>query len=457
MFGAYDLPNRSSAVTADTVRRLGYRPSRRVQIETVGRSRRRRHRGGTVEQDRARDERAAARAQFREPEPEPAAVAVAAPPAAPASESASDSGSEGFGEASGELGDISDFGDFLRGAQVYANDPVSFRDDPTEAAKADVSSVREESQQSARESAVAAADEEQTGEDYLDMVVTELEGKPLTPEQWYGTVITAIDQASPNLQLDALRTFTDYLVETKNDTDLSAEARRYFHDRWAEMPEIIIAAREKIEKQQRNRQIAAQLSPDDTQFRRRGSFQRSPSPIRTPGFEESGRFTDEASTVSAIRELRESLLADPRNDAEVAALRGELDATQSMLRDIQRADAGTRRDTIKALQDLGDASRRQIVKDRKLDPSEVSIVARNISDRPAVRELLSRGMVRPNDLVSEEYAAQLQRQADSARKLPQRRRSKQPMLTRQSVPSRKTSGLTYYRRAQHVRPSMFRQ
>ena len=83
MFGAYDLQNRSSAVTADTVRRLGYRPSRRVQIETVGRSRRRRHRGGTVEQDRARDERAAARAQFREPEPEPAAVAVAAPPAAP--------------------------------------------------------------------------------------------------------------------------------------------------------------------------------------------------------------------------------------------------------------------------------------------------------------------------------------------------------------------------------------
>jgi hypothetical protein len=152
-----------------------------VQIETVGRSRRRRHRGGTVEQDRARADRAAARAQLREPEPEPAAVAVAAPPAAPAS----DSISEGFGEASGELGDISDFGDFLRGAQVYANDPVSFQDDPTEAAKADVSSAREESQRSARESAVAAADEVQAGEDYLDMVVTELEGKPLSPEQWY--------------------------------------------------------------------------------------------------------------------------------------------------------------------------------------------------------------------------------------------------------------------------------
>ena len=164
-----------------------------------------------MEQDRARDERAAARAQFREPEPEPAAVAVAAP-AAPASETASDSGSEGFGEASGA--DLDDFSDFLRGAQVYANDPVSFQDDPTEAAKADVSSAREESQRSARESAVAAADEEQTGEDYLDMVVTELEGKPLSPEQWYGTVITAIDQASPELKIDALRTFTEYLVET---------------------------------------------------------------------------------------------------------------------------------------------------------------------------------------------------------------------------------------------------
>ena len=94
MFSAYDLPNRSSAVTADTVRRLGYRPSRRVQIETVGRSRRRRHRGGTVEQDRARAERAAARAQFREPEPEPE------------SDDESDSGSEGFGEPSGELDNV---------------------------------------------------------------------------------------------------------------------------------------------------------------------------------------------------------------------------------------------------------------------------------------------------------------------------------------------------------------
>jgi hypothetical protein len=240
-----------------------------------------------------------------------------------------------------------------------------------------------------------------------------------------------------------------------------ADEREYFRNVLEQdLPRRVQAINDRFERRHRPFGDVSAGPDDDVRLQprsaRRGSFQRSPSPIRTPGFEESGRFSDEASTVEAIRELRESLLSDPRNDAEVAALRGELDATQSMLRDIQRADAGTRRDTIKALQDLGDASRRQIVKDRKLAPSEVSIVARNISDRPAVRELLSRGMVRPNDLVSEEYAAQLQRQADSARKLPQRRRSKQPMLTRQSVPSRKTGGLTYYRRAQHVRPNMFR-
>ena len=149
--------------------------------------------------------------------------------------------------------------------------------------------------------------------------------------------------------------------------------------------------------------------------------------------------------VGGIRSLRAGIIADPRRDADVAQLRGQLDATQDMLRDLQAVDAGTRRDTIRALQSLDASAQRQIVKDRQLDPGEISAVARNIAERPAVRELLRR-MVRPNDLVSEQYAVHLQSRADSARKLPTRRASDQPMLTRESVPSRTTSGLTYYRR-----------
>jgi hypothetical protein len=62
MLAAYDLDNRSSVVLPQTVQSLGFRPSRRVEILTTGRSRRRGHRGGTLEQElaearRQRDER----------------------------------------------------------------------------------------------------------------------------------------------------------------------------------------------------------------------------------------------------------------------------------------------------------------------------------------------------------------------------------------------------------------
>ena len=428
MFGAYDLPNRSSAVTADTVRRLGYRPSRRVQIETVGRSRRRRHRGGTVEQDRARAERAAARAQFREPEPEPES-------------DDDDSGSENFDDSR----------DIDVGA-LFDEPAGVLREDPLETPRAGVDRPLPDDEFKPIPFFQAVYD--QAVQNGVDMTV---------PSYYYAEMRSGIESELTNAQtqLAAYEELARDLERLSGSAD-EADEREYFRNVLEQdLPRRVQAIKDRFERRHRPFGDVSAGPDDDVRLQprsaRRGSYQRSPSPIRTPGFEESGRFSDEASTVSTIRELRESLLADPRNDAEVAALRGELDATQSMLRDIQRADAGTRRDTIKALQDLGDASRRQIVKDRKLDPSEVSIVARNISDRPAVRELLSRGMVRPNDLVSEEYAAQLQRQADSARKLPQRRSSKQPMLTRQSVPSRKTGGLTYYRRAQHVRPNMFRQ
>ena len=73
MLAAYDLDNRSSAVLPQTVLSLGFKPSRRVEILTTGRSRRRRHRGGTREQElaeaaRQRDERAERRAAQAEQE-----------------------------------------------------------------------------------------------------------------------------------------------------------------------------------------------------------------------------------------------------------------------------------------------------------------------------------------------------------------------------------------------------
>ena len=128
-----------------------------------------------------------------------------------------------------------------------------------------------------------------------------------------------------------------------------------------------------------------------------------------------------------------------------------------MLQDLQLADTATRAKTIDALKALTDASKKQIIKYRKLAPAEIAIVARNIKDRPAVRRMLQQGLVRPSELVDESYASRLQIQTDTERKLPRRRTStKQVMLDRESVPSRSTRGLKYYRRAQYVRPDIWR-
>ena len=51
MLAAYDLDNRSSAVLPQTVLSLGFKPTRRVEILTTGRSRR--HRGGTLQEELA--------------------------------------------------------------------------------------------------------------------------------------------------------------------------------------------------------------------------------------------------------------------------------------------------------------------------------------------------------------------------------------------------------------------
>ena len=110
MLAAYDLDNRSSAVLPETVQSLGFKPSRRVEILTTGRSRR--NRGGTLQEElaeaaRQRDERAARRARQREVAQQPAPVAVA--------ESSDD---EPFDDSLGEA-DISGFREVLDQAQGF--------------------------------------------------------------------------------------------------------------------------------------------------------------------------------------------------------------------------------------------------------------------------------------------------------------------------------------------------
>ena len=476
MLAAYNLDNRTSAVLPQTVRKLGFKPSRRVEIMTTGRSRRR-HRGGTLQEElveaaRQRDERAARRARQREeaqqPAPQPEALPVAVEESSDEegfAEASSDE--EGFDDSLGEA-DIRGFREVLDQAQGFLQEnPV-----------AQPAPVQVEADESARQAVIDASradsdDEPLTpAEQFFENLRARLNTDRMQPEQWWDTHVEAITAADVGDRVALATQLRDDLLEIKQDGSLDADTRRYFHERWSQMPEIIAELREDAEQQRRrptgreaiqrfihDAEVSGlQVQEGDVRFRsrRRGSFQRSPSPIRTPGFEESGRFSDEASTISALRDLSGSIVQDPRLDREVSRIQGELSATQDMLQDLQLADTATRAKTIDALKALTDASKKQIIKDRKLAPAEIAIVARNIKDRPAVRRMLQQGLVRPNELVDESYASRLQLQADTARKLPRRRTSKQVLLDRESVPSRSTRGLKYYRRAQHVRPDIWR-
>ena len=470
MLAAYDLDNRSSAVLPQTVLSLGFKPSRRVEILTTGRSRRRRHRGGTLQEEvaeaaRQRDERAARRARQREeaqqPAPQPEALPVAV---------AESSDEEGFDDSLGEA-DISGFREVLDQAQGF------LRENPVAAEPAAVP-AQVQLDESVRRAVVDVADTDSDdepltpAEEFFDELRARMNTDDMSPEDWWDAHVEAVTDADIQDRVALATQLRDDLLAMKQDADLPSETRRFFHERWAEMPEIIADLRQQAIQQQRrptgreaiqqfidDAQLSGlQIDEGDVRFRsrRRGSVQRSPSPIRTPGFRQSGRFSDEESTIEAIQGLSRSIVADPRLDREVSRIQGELSATQDMLQDLQLADTATRAKTIDALKALTDASKKQIIKDRKLAPAEIAIVARNIKDRPAVRRMLQQGLVRPSELVDESYASRLQIQTDTERKLPRRRTSKQVMLDRESVPSRSTRGLKYYRRAQYVRPDIWR-
>jgi hypothetical protein len=475
MLAAYDLDNRSSAVLPQTVLSLGFKPTRRVEILTTGRSRR--HRGGTLQEElaeaaRQRDERAARRARQREeaqqpaPQPEEQAGYFSFREELPVADDVS-SDDEPFDDSLGEA-DISGFREVLDQAQGF------LRENPVAAEPAGVP-AQIQVDESARRAVVDVADTDSDdgaltpAEEFFDELRARLNTDSMSPEEWWDAHVEAVTDADVQYRVALATQLRDDLLAMKQDADLPSETQRYFHERWAEMPEIIADLRQQAEYQQRRPRGRAALQrfiddaessrqlEGDVRFRPRGSIQRSPSPIRTPGFGQSGRFSDEESTIEAIRGLSRGIVADPRLDREVSRIQGELSATQDMLQDLQLADTATRAKTIDALKALTDASKKQIIKDRKLAPAEIAIVARNIKDRPAVRMMLQQGLVRPSELVDESYASRLQIQTDTERKLPRRRTStKQVMLDRESVPSRSTRGLKYYRRAQYVRPDIWR-
>ena len=302
MLAAYDLDNRSSAVLPQTVLSLGFKPSRRVEILTTGRSRRRRHRGGTLEEElaeaaRQRDERAARRARQREeaqqpaPQPEEQAGYFSFREELPVADDVS-SDDEPFDDSLGEA-DISGFREVLDQAQGF------LRENPVAAEPA---AAQIQVDESARRAVVDVADTDSDdgaltpAEEFFDELRARLNTDSMSPEEWWDAHVEAVTDADVQYRVALATQLRDDLLAMKQDADLPSETQRYFHERWAEMPEIIADLRQQAEYQQRRPRGRAALQrfiddaessrqlEGDVRFRPRGSIQRSPSPIRTPGW-----------------------------------------------------------------------------------------------------------------------------------------------------------------------------
>ncbi len=94
-------------------------------------------------------------------------------------------------------------------------------------------------------------------------------------------------------------------------------------------------------------------------------------------------------------------------------------------------------------------------------PQYDSTVVERIKENPDVAGLVQAGLVRPEQLKDEAYVLSLKsalaNRRDDGRPASLRgrvRRSAAPVFER-SVPSRRTSGLKYFKPAMHVRPSIF--
>ena len=239
MLAAYDLDNRSSAVLPQTVLSLGFKPTRRVEILTTGRSRR--HRGGTLQEElaeaaRQRDERAARRARQREEAQQPAPVAVA-----------ESSDEEGFDDSLGEA-DIRGFREVLDRAQGFLQEnPVA----------AEPAAAQIQVDESARRAVVDVADTDSDdgaltpAEEFFDELRARLNTDSMSPEEWWDAHVEAVTDADVQYRVALATQLRDDLLAMKQDADLPSETQRYFHERWAEMPEIIADLRQQAEYQQR--------------------------------------------------------------------------------------------------------------------------------------------------------------------------------------------------------------
>ena len=105
--------------------------------------------------------------------------------------------------------------------------------------------------------------------------------------------------------------------------------------------------------------------------------------------------------------------------------------------------------------------KRALVADRRLDAPDVPNVVSVIQAFPEIGKLIEQGLVRPDQLTSEQYVADLKKSLSESKSTGapgdmrgRIRQSSVPVFKR-TMPSRRTSGLNYYKPPRFSRPNIF--
>ena len=105
--------------------------------------------------------------------------------------------------------------------------------------------------------------------------------------------------------------------------------------------------------------------------------------------------------------------------------------------------------------------KRTLVADRRLDAPDVPNVVSVIQAFPEIGKLIEQGLVRPDQLTSEQYVADLKKSLSESKSTGapgdmrgRIRQSSVPVFKR-TMPSRRTSGLNYYKPPRFSRPNIF--
>ena len=105
--------------------------------------------------------------------------------------------------------------------------------------------------------------------------------------------------------------------------------------------------------------------------------------------------------------------------------------------------------------------KRALVADRRLDAPDVPNVVSVIQAFPEIGKLIEQGLVRPDQLTSEQYVADLKKSLNESKAAGapgdmrgRIRQSSVPVFKR-TMPSRRTSGLNYYKPPRFSRPNIF--